>query len=287
MITSKPLKATCVDRARHRAHGDACLARERSGRALCVLCADAKFKDDATTTERLALCEALADVAGDASAHDDVTLREATLELIGRACGRQATTDVCVEALLEAAKQLDGLDAARGAEALASDGAAWRRARGRRLVAALCCTARRGAFWNGPGALRALNAAVVEDDARTARECCAALDAVTRDDPGAAHVLLVLWAPRGAAWARAAERARDDDREAGRRGLERRGHGASERSSPRDSPLRTTNRARRRGASPRVFQQGETSAVRTSSRSPSLSSLLARPWWPQRCRARA
>ena len=37
MITTKPLKATCVDGDRHRRHGDACLARDRRGRALCVL----------------------------------------------------------------------------------------------------------------------------------------------------------------------------------------------------------------------------------------------------------
>ena len=36
MITTKPLKATCVDGDRHRRHGDACLARDRRGRALCV-----------------------------------------------------------------------------------------------------------------------------------------------------------------------------------------------------------------------------------------------------------
>ena len=34
MITTKPLKATCVDGDRHRRHGDACLARDRRGRAL-------------------------------------------------------------------------------------------------------------------------------------------------------------------------------------------------------------------------------------------------------------
>ena len=39
MITTKPLKATCVDGDRHRRHGDACLARDRRGRALCVRCA--------------------------------------------------------------------------------------------------------------------------------------------------------------------------------------------------------------------------------------------------------
>ena len=74
MITTKPLKATCVDGDRHRRHGDACLARDRRGRALCVLCAEAKFRDsdDApTTTERLALCGALADVAADASSQND------------------------------------------------------------------------------------------------------------------------------------------------------------------------------------------------------------------------
>jgi hypothetical protein len=37
---------------------------------------------------------------------------------------------------------------------------AWARGRGRRLVAALCRTARRGAFWHGPGALGCLNEAV-------------------------------------------------------------------------------------------------------------------------------
>ena len=36
MITTKPLKATCVDGDRHRRHGDACLARDRRGRALSV-----------------------------------------------------------------------------------------------------------------------------------------------------------------------------------------------------------------------------------------------------------
>ena len=80
MITTKPLKATCVDGDRHRRHGDACLARDRRGRALCVLCAEAKFRDsdDApTTTERLALCSALADVAADASSQNDAMLREA------------------------------------------------------------------------------------------------------------------------------------------------------------------------------------------------------------------
>ncbi len=88
MITTKPLKATCVDGDRHRRHGDACLARDRRGRALCVLCAEAKFRDsdDApTTTERLALCSALADVAADASACNDAMLREATLDDIREA----------------------------------------------------------------------------------------------------------------------------------------------------------------------------------------------------------
>ena len=99
MITTKPLKATCVDGDRHRRHGDACLARDRRGRALCVLCAEAKFRDsdDApTTTERLALCSALGDVAADASACNDAMLREATLDLISRACGRQTTSDIIV-----------------------------------------------------------------------------------------------------------------------------------------------------------------------------------------------
>ena len=82
MITTKPLKATCVDGDRHRRHGDACLARDRRGRALCVLCAEAKFRDgdDApTTTERLALCAALDGSGADASAQDDAMLREAIL----------------------------------------------------------------------------------------------------------------------------------------------------------------------------------------------------------------
>ena len=136
MITTKPLKATCVDGDRHRRHGDACLARDRRGRALCVLCAEAKFRDsdDApTTTERLALCSALADVAADASACNDAMLREATLDLVARACGRQTTSDVCVEALLDAAARLDGLDSAQRAESLAMSDEAWRRGRGRRL----------------------------------------------------------------------------------------------------------------------------------------------------------
>ena len=62
MITTKPLKATCVDGDRHRRHGDACLARDRRGRALCVLCAEAKFRDaaDAPTTTELASCKTLA-----------------------------------------------------------------------------------------------------------------------------------------------------------------------------------------------------------------------------------
>ena len=226
MITTKPLKATCVDGDRHRRHGDACLARDRRGRALCVLCAEAKFRDsdDApTTTERLALCSALADVAADASSQNDAMLREATLDLIARACGRRATSDVCVEALLDAAARLDGLDAAQRAESLAMSDEAWRRGRGRRLVAALCRTARRGAFWHGPGALGCLNEAVVDDNARAARECCVALEGVLRDDPPAAQTLLAVWAQTarvetrvGALWARAAERARDDDREAAR-----------------------------------------------------------------------
>jgi len=63
---------------------------------------------------------------------------------------------------------------------------------------------------------------------RAARECCVALDAVTRDDPGSAQTLLAAWAPHGPEgahrWARAAERARDDDREAARRGLDQAGH---------------------------------------------------------------
>ena len=37
MITTKPLKATCVDGDRHRRHGDACLARDRRGRVTHIL----------------------------------------------------------------------------------------------------------------------------------------------------------------------------------------------------------------------------------------------------------